>query len=132
AGDTSLLNFSGTGRYTTSFQLPVKPGGEYLLKLDRLCESARVIINGKDAGLIWSVPYQLRIGKYLQPGVNTISLEVSNLMANRIRYMDRHKMEWRKYHEINFVNINYKNFNAAEWSVQPSGLEGPVTILPLK
>ncbi|MES2890683.1 MAG: glycosyl hydrolase [Bacteroidota bacterium] len=132
AGDTSLLNFSGTGRYTTSFQLPVKPGGEYLLKLDRLCESAQVIINGKDAGLIWSVPYQLRIGKYLQPGVNTISLEVSNLMANRIRYMDRHKMEWRKYHEINFVNINYKNFNAADWSVQPSGLEGPVTILPLK
>ena len=52
-------------------------------------------------------------------------------MANRIRYMDRNKMEWRKYHEINFVNINYKNFNAADWSVQLSGLEGPVTIIPL-
>jgi hypothetical protein len=68
----------------------------------------------------------------LKQGENSITIEVANLMANRIRYMDQHKMEWRKYHEINFVNINYKNFDASTWKVQPSGLEGRVTITSLK
>ena len=64
----------------------------------------------------------------LKIGENAITIEVANLMANRIRYMDQHKMEWRKYHEINFVNINYKPFDASNWEVQPSGLEGPIII----
>ena len=130
--DSALLNFSGTGVYATTFQMPKVTSGEYLLKLDKLYESARVIVNGKDAGIIWSLPFNLRIGKFLKPGTNTIALEVCNLMANRIRYMDRNKMEWRKYHEINFVNINYKDFNAANWSVQPSGLDGTINIVPIK
>jgi hypothetical protein len=130
--DTAMQNFSGTGVYSTSFVLKEKTSTEYLLQIDKLYESARIIINGKDAGIIWSLPYQLRIGRYLHAGKNTISIEVCNLMANRIRYMDRHKMEWRRYHEINFVNINYKNFDAAAWQVQPSGLAGPVTIMPIK
>ena len=130
--DSALFNFSGTGVYATTFQMPKVTSGEYLLKVDKLYESARVIVNGKDAGIIWSLPFNLRIGKFLKPGTNTIALEVCNLMANRIRYMDRNKMEWRKYHEINFVNINYKDFNAANWSVQPSGLDGTINIVPIK
>jgi hypothetical protein len=57
--------------------------------MDKLHESARIIINGKDAGLIWSLPYEMKIGKYLKAGTNTISVEFVNLMANRIRNMDR-------------------------------------------
>ena len=53
-------------------------------------------------------------------------------MANRIRNMDRNGEVWRNYHEINFVNINYKNFDAANWKVQPSGLDGEVKLIPLK
>jgi hypothetical protein len=49
-------------------------------------------------------------------------------MSNRIRQMDRQKVEWRNYHEINFVNIDYKPFDAAGWKPMPSGLLGPVTI----
>jgi len=44
--------------------------------------------------------------------------------------MDINGMEWRKYHEINFVNIDYKNFDASTWKVQSSGLEGPAIITP--
>ena len=94
-------------------------------------ESAKVWINGKYVGLLWSIPYQARVGKFLQAGTNTITIEVANLMANRIRYMDRNGITWRNYHEINFVNINYKNFDASNWKVQPSGLEGPVQLVPL-
>lgn len=129
--DSTTQSFSGTGVYTTTFTIK-NQAADYILQLEKLYESARVIINGKDAGLIWSLPYELKVGEYLKEGKNTISIEVRNLMANRIRDMDRKGEVWRNYHEINFVNINYKNFDAAGWKVQPSGLEGAVKLIPLK
>lgn len=130
-GDAPTQAFSGTGVYTTSFVLKNK-AADYLLQLVQLYESARIIVNGKDAGLIWSLPFEKRIGQYLKPGNNTISIEVCNLMANRIRDMDQKGEVWRNYHEINFVNINYKDFDAGKWKVQPSGLGGTVQLVPLK
>ncbi|MEO9032880.1 MAG: glycosylhydrolase-like jelly roll fold domain-containing protein, partial [Ginsengibacter sp.] len=128
--DSTTQFFSGTGVYTTTFTLKNK-APDYLLQLNKLYESARIIVNGKDAGLIWSLPFETKIGKYLHEGKNTISIEVCNLMANRIRYMDQHKIIWRNYHEINFVNINYKTFDAGNWKVQPSGIDGAVNLIPL-
>jgi alpha-L-rhamnosidase len=129
--DSTTQSFSGTGIYTTTFTLKNK-AADYLLQLDKVYESARIIINGKDAGLIWSLPYELKVGKFLKEGKNTISIEVCNLMANRMRNMDRNGEVWRNYHEINFVNINYKNFDASNWKVMPSGLDGTVILSALK
>ncbi len=126
--DSTTQSFSGTAVYTTTFNLSSKNASEYLLQLGKVYESAKVFINDQEVGTLWSIPYETRIGKYLQQGKNTIKIEVVNLMANRIRNMDRNKQEWRKYHEINFVNINYKPFDASNWQVEPSGLQGPVTI----
>lgn len=131
AGDSATQYFSGKAVYSTSFLLASKTADDYILELDKLYESARIIVNGHDAGIIWSLPFKESIGRYLKEGENRIEIEVCNLMANRIRYMDRNKMEWRKYHEINFVNINYKNFDAAGWKIQPSGLDGEVKIIPI-
>ncbi|WP_262919359.1 glycosyl hydrolase [Niabella hibiscisoli] len=55
--DPRTQAFSGTGVYTTSFVLKNK-AADYLLQLDQLYESARIIVNGKDAGLIWSLPFE--------------------------------------------------------------------------
>lgn len=130
--DTAAQNFSGTATYSTSFTIPTgKMADDYLLIPGKINESAKVWINGQYAGILWSIPYQLRAGRFLKPGKNTITFEVANLMANRIRYMDRNGITWRNYHEINFVNINYKNFDAAGWKIQPSGLEGPVILKPV-
>jgi hypothetical protein len=129
--DSTTQSFSGTGVYSTTFTIKNK-AADYLLQLDKLYESARIIINGKDAGLIWSLPYEVKVGKFLKEGKNNISIEVCNLMANRIRNMDRNGEVWRNYHEINFVNINYKSFDAANWKVQPSGLDGSVKLIALK
>lgn len=129
-GDADMENFSGAGEYSVSFKLPKGKASEYVLDLGKVHESARVWVNGQDAGFLWSIPYQARIGKYLRPGNNTIRIEVTNLMANRIRYMDKKGIEWKKFHDINVVDINYKPFNATNWKVQPSGLAGPVTITP--
>ncbi len=128
-GDTAAVNFSGTGVYTSTFNLPAKKAGEYVLDLGQVDESARVWINGKEAGILWSIPFKARVGSLLKAGSNTIKIEVDNLMANRIRYMDQHKIEWRKYHEINFVNIDYKPFDASNWKPMPSGLLGPVKLV---
>ncbi len=130
--DSATQSFSGTAAYSTDFNLSTPNAAGYLLQLGKVYESARVFINDQEAGILWSIPYETEIGKYLKKGKNTIKIEIVNLMANRIRNMDRNKQEWRKYHEINFVNNNYRPFDAAGWQVQPSGLQGPVTITALK
>lgn len=122
-------SFSGTGAYETTFILDtVDHTSQYDLVLGDLAESAQVWINGKDAGFIWSVPYHLDISKHLRRGRNTVRIEVANLMANRIRFMDKNRIRWNNYHEINVVNIDYKTFDASGWEVQPSGLQGSVVI----
>ena len=35
-------------------------------------------------------------------------------------------VSWRVFHDINFVNVAYRPFDASEWPVLPSGLLGPV------
>ncbi|GGE46716.1 glycosyl hydrolase family 2 [Pedobacter psychrotolerans] len=128
--DPKLTAFSGTGVYNSHFVLSAKTAKEYVLSLGQVDESAKVWVNGKEVGILWSIPFEARIGQYLKPGDNTIKIEVVNLMANRIRDMDIRKIPWRNYHEINFVNIDYKPFDASNWSVMPSGLIGPVLITP--
>jgi hypothetical protein len=130
--DPVAHNFSGSARYTATFKMPENLADEYLLDLGEVCESARVWINDQDAGIIWSIPFTTRIGKLLKPGINTIEIEVANLMANRIRQMDQQKIQWRNFHEINFVNYHYKPFDASAWDPMDSGLLGPVTITPYK
>ncbi|MCC9168768.1 glycosyl hydrolase [Pontibacter harenae] len=128
--DKKAEAFSGTGEYTITFDLPSKNADEYVLDLGKVNESANVWINGQEVGVLFGIPFQARVGQYLKPGKNTLKVQVANLMANRIRDMDQKKIEWRKYHEINFVNIDYKPFDASVWKPMPSGLLGPVTIRP--
>lgn len=124
--------FSGTARYSTTFHMDEFSHTDYLLKLGNVAHSARIILNGQDIGVLWSEPFVVKVGKFLEEGENTLQIEVANLMANRIRYMDQQGMEWRNYHEINFVNIRYKPFDASGWEVMASGLAGPVQLVPVK
>lgn len=123
--------FSGTARYTTSFDLPEELSGrQWLLKLGNVHESARVFINGKEAGTLFCRPFSLRVGEYLHGGHNSIAVEVTNLSANRIIYLDRRLEKWKEFHDINFVNTDYLPFYAGAWRPFRSGLEGPVLLVP--
>jgi hypothetical protein len=95
-------------------------------------ESARVRLNGREVATAWSLPFQVRVGEFLRPGRNVLELDVTNLAANRIRDMDKRGEKWKIMREINFVNINYRPFDASGWELTPSGLLGPVKLLPLK
>lgn len=119
--------FSGTARYTTRFHLDTLPAS-CRLDLGEVAHTARVIVNGQPAGTSWCPPHRVDIGPLLATGDNRLEVEVSNLAANRIAGLDRRKVAWKRFHEINFVNIDYKPFDASPWPAMDSGLIGPVTL----
>jgi len=131
-GDTEAERFAGTARYAIEFDLPTGNADDWVIDLGDVRESARLIINGQKAGVLYSVPFSAKIGQYLKPGKNLLEVEVTNLSANRIRDLDIRKVEWQIFHDINFVNHNYKKFDASQWPLTPSGLLGPVTLTPMK
>ncbi len=131
-GDDEAKRFAGAGRYAVEFDLPETEADDWVIGLGNVRESARVIINGKMASAIYSVPYSAPVGEYLKPGRNRLEIEVTNLSANRIRDLDMRKINWKIFHDINFVNHNYKKFDASKWPLTPSGLLGPVTLTAMK
>lgn len=128
-GDENAQSYAGTGKYTISFNLPKAHADDWLLDLGKVCESARVKLNGESVGTLWSYPFNMLAGKYLKAGKNILEIEVTNLSANRIRDLDRRNVDWEKFF---FVNIFYKKFDASKWPILDSGLLGPVTLVPVK
>jgi hypothetical protein len=131
-GGDEAKRFAGTARYRIEFEAPAAQADDWLLDLGVVRESARVRLNGHDVATVWSLPLQVRVGRFLKPGANVLEVEVTNLAANRIRDLDQRGVKWKIMREINFVNINYKDFDASGWALTPSGLIGPVTLAPLR
>jgi hypothetical protein len=121
--------FAGTARYRIRFDAPGS-AANYLLDLGNVAESARVRLNGRDLGTLFAAPFHVDTGP-LRPTGNELDIEVTSLSANRVRDLDRRGVEWKIFHDINFVGIDYRPFNASGWEVRPSGLLGPVSLQPL-
>jgi hypothetical protein len=129
------LNLStnmGTGLYRVEFDLPAMKATDWILDLGDVRESARIRINGKKVATLYAVPFRTLVGQYLKPGKNILEVEVTNLPANRIAEYDRQGIKWRKFKDINVVGINYTKGTYAHWFTVPSGLLGPVKLIPLK
>jgi hypothetical protein len=124
--------FAGTASYRLRFDLPDQKASDWLLRLGEVDFSARVKVNGHEAGTLWGVPFEIRIGKYLKRGSNVLEVDVTNIGANRIASYDRKGVYWKKFKDINVVNMAYKPFDASSWKLVPSGLLGPVTLTPLE
>lgn len=131
--DDSVKVTMGTGRYTTTINLTkAEAQHDWLIDLGDVRESARVYVNGKYIGCAWSVPYRLDCGKAFHAGKNEVAIEVTNLPANRIADMDRRGVEWRKFKEINVVDIKYRKSSYADWTPVESGLNSRVKLYQLK
>jgi hypothetical protein len=131
-GDPAVHDFSGTARYTLTFDAPsgVAPDA-WTLELGRVCHSARVRLNGADLGTVIARPWHVAVPPdALKPAGNTLEIEVTNLMANRLAALEREKgTAWRPFL---MVDIHYKPFEAAsKWEPVPSGLSGPVRLVPM-
>ena len=138
-GSWTDLNFEGarttmaTACYTTTFTLDNPAAfADWELILGDVRESARVRINGVEVTTLWAVPFRCNVGKYLRPGDNTLEVEVTNLPANRISDMDKQGVKWRIFKDINIAALGYKKGDYAGWTPVPSGLLGPVELMPLK
>ena len=126
----SAAVFMGTGTYTTTFRLSRKQARQHwLIDLGDVRESARVYINGQFIGCAWAVPFILDCRNTLRKGKNELRIEVTNLPANRIADLDRRRVKWRKFNEINVVDLNYKRTTYEHWSPVPSGLNSPIRLI---
>ena len=130
--DTAKVN-TGTARYKVSFELPAGVNADsWLLDLGDLRESASVKVNGRDAGKVWSVPFTIEIGDLLQPGVNTLEIDVTNLPANRIADYDRKGRKWKIFKDANIASVvGKKVVDYSDWETVPSGLNSEVKLIPL-
>lgn len=129
--DTNAQRFAGTARYAVEFDAPSSWAGAWQLALGRVCQSARVRLNGKSLGTLIAPPFTVAAGRLKARG-NRLEIEVTNVGANRIRDLDRRGVNWKNFYDVNYVGIDYKPFDAANWPLTDSGLLGPVTLQPIK
>jgi hypothetical protein len=125
-GDEETLRFAGTARYSIEFDWE-SDASSGLIDLGDVKDCARVKLNGKDFGTLLGPAFKVKIDN-LNQGKNLLEVEVTNVAANRIRDLDMRGVNWKKFHDINFVNIDYRPFDASEWVIKEAGLLGKVTI----
>ena len=82
---------------------------------------ARVKLNGRDVGTVWTPPFRVSVAGALRRGNNDLEIEVVNTWRNRL-VGDRGKPQ-----EQRFTKTNIKILDT--WQLLPSGLLGPVRLL---
>lgn len=126
--------FSGTAVYSTSFSKPVSGAKTFLLDLGKVEETATVWLNGKKLQTLIGPSFQLIIPASQLLAKNSLKIEVTNGMQNRIIDLEKKGVVWKKFYNINFSNRLPENkgpdgvFTAVHWKPAESGLVGPVTL----
>nr|MDQ2687845.1 glycosyl hydrolase family 43 [Armatimonadota bacterium] len=82
-----IRNFSGTASYQTTFTVSrgiLSRDAVLSLDLGDVQVMVAVTLNGKSLGLLWKPPYRVDVTQAVKPGVNTLSVKVTNLWVNRM------------------------------------------------
>lgn len=122
----SIRYFSGTATYTTSVNLDRAERGEHMfMAFDNVGTMAKVYINGKYAGGVWTAPYRLDVTDFVKNGRNDVKVEVVNTWVNRIvGDMNLPESERETYLFVNHLN--------AKTPLPPSGIIGKVKFETVK
>jgi hypothetical protein len=129
--------FSGTAQYSITFKKPVSTAAAWLFDLGDVKESATIILNGKKIATLIGPSYTVTISAALLKPENRLQIIVTNGMANRIIDLDKKGVQWRKFYNTNMPAKLAENrgadglFTTAKWTPKPSGLLGPVKLVPL-
>jgi hypothetical protein len=139
--DRRIRYYSGSAFYTTTFDL-----GDYdknaalMLDLGTVKNIARVKLNGKDLGIVWTAPWQVDISKTAKKKGNKLEIEVANLWPNRLigdEHLPYDGVENGKFPDwllngtprtsgrVTFTTVRYYSKDSP---LLESGLMGPVTI----
>ncbi|MDR2232640.1 MAG: hypothetical protein LBE56_05880 [Tannerella sp.] len=113
--------FSGTVTYTASFDAgELHKGMRFMLDLGHVEMIAAVSLNGKPLSTLWMPPYRLDITDAVQPGSNSLCVEVTGTWFNRLVYDAGLPEAERKTWTINGPK--------KEMPLRESGLMGPVIL----
>ncbi|OOQ58780.1 glycosyl hydrolase [Mucilaginibacter pedocola] len=85
--DEGIKYYSGIAVYRKEFDLDgvdKAADGTVYLDLGQVKNIARVKLNGKDLGVVWTAPWRVDISSALKPTGNKLEIEVANLWPNRM------------------------------------------------
>jgi len=101
----------------------IKGGDRVFLDLGRVRNVAAVTLNARPLGICWTAPWRLDVTGMLQPGTNTLVVEITNLWANRMIGDGKLPPEKR---------ICRSSLPPLKGEPLESGLLGPVRLIPAK
>ncbi|MCW1883147.1 glycosyl hydrolase [Luteolibacter flavescens] len=122
--------FSGTAVYSKALEVPedmLAADRRLFLDLGHVGSLARVILNGKDLGTLWSYPYRLDISKAANAGTNQLQVWVTNAWHNRLVGQQRSPSSFTGSEVL--WSSSMPGYAANEPLID-SGLIGPVQLLP--
>ncbi|MCX6880374.1 MAG: glycosyl hydrolase [Verrucomicrobia bacterium] len=83
--EEGVRHYSGIATYRTSFDFqPAAKVRRVFLDLGVVKNVARVKLNGHEAGVVWTAPWQVDLSGLLKSGSNDLEVEVANLWPNRL------------------------------------------------
>jgi len=84
--EDGIRYYSGRATYRKTFEFasPIPPPAALFLDLGVVKNVARLRLNGRDLGVIWTAPWQVEITGTLKSGANALEIEVANLWPNRL------------------------------------------------
>jgi hypothetical protein len=146
--EEGIKYYSGIASYSTDFTFADKPGSqigtELYLDLGKVKNIAEVKLNGKNLGIVWCDPWEVRITGALKKGRNHLQIDVANLWINRLigdesepwdGVADGKWPEWlingTKRPGKRYTFTTHRFYKLTDPLVE-SGLLGPVTIEILK
>ncbi|HYG19053.1 MAG TPA: glycosyl hydrolase, partial [Ohtaekwangia sp.] len=129
--DENIRYFSGRVAYHHTFDVAaaaLDKGFTLLLELGAVKEIAEVFVNGRSMGTVWHAPFQVDITEAVQPGKNTLVVEVVNTINNGL-IGDARLPESYRHMQSNINKLPNAWMNPfAEAPLKPAGLIGPVRI----
>jgi Glycosyl hydrolases family 2, sugar binding domain len=124
SSDAGVKYFSGTGTYTNTVTVTsdwFKKGSHVWIDLGDVKNLAEVEVNGKQLGLVWHTPYRVDATSALKPGVNQLTIKVTNAWVNRM--IGDQQAGATKY---TFADVKPYRANS---KLLASGLIGPVRVV---
>ncbi|HQE28163.1 MAG TPA: glycosyl hydrolase [Phycisphaerae bacterium] len=120
--EDGIKYYSGLATYRKTFNLADAISSRPLyLDLGVVKNIARVRLNGKDLGLVWTAPWRVDIAQAVKPKGNVLEIDVINVWANRIigdsKLPPDQRLTWTVHPHL-----------GPKSPLLPAGLLGPVTL----
>jgi hypothetical protein len=121
SNNDTIKYYSGTAIYKCEFTVNnFSLKNDIYLNLNNVGSMAKVKLNGKQVGAIWTYPYELNVSQFMKQGKNALEIEVVNTWVNRLigdlKLPENQRTTWTVH-----------NLNGSR-PLQASGLLGPVVL----